>query len=72
MKNLENWLPAVNIGLEFAVTVIAGVLLGYFLDTRYATLPWGIITGAIIFSFIAYRNIFLRIKKMQESEKKHG
>lgn len=72
MQFLKHWFSDANIGIEFAITVIAGVLIGYFLDQRYATSPWGTITFTAIFSALAYRNIFSRIKKMQESEKKHA
>ena len=33
-------------GLQFAVTLLAGLYLGYIFDSKFGTLPWGTLGGS--------------------------
>lgn len=37
-----------SVGVELAAAVVVGCLLGYWVDRRLDTLPWGLLTGAAI------------------------
>jgi F0F1-type ATP synthase assembly protein I len=39
---------AFSVGTVFASSVIGGLGLGYFLDNRFGTSPWLLLTGIII------------------------
>lgn len=42
------WFALAGLGVEFAVSVAGGCLLGWYLDGRWGTSPWLLITGAAL------------------------
>lgn len=57
------------IGLELAWLVVAGVLLGRFIDHRLKTAPWFMILGLLIGAFAGFYNIFKVAAEVEEQEK---
>ena len=55
-----------TVGLVMAISIAAGALIGYYLDTRFGTEPW------LFFVFLgfgivaAFKNLFTLVKKIQE------
>lgn len=55
-----------TVGLVMAISIAAGALIGYYLDTRFGTEPW------LFFVFLgfgivaAFKNLFTMVKKIQE------
>jgi F0F1-type ATP synthase assembly protein I len=42
------WVRYSSVGLELAGAVAGLALIGYWIDRRYATQPWGILGGVVI------------------------
>jgi F0F1-type ATP synthase assembly protein I len=42
------YLTAASLGLEIAVAVFLGAGVGYWLDARFATGPWLMVTGLLL------------------------
>ncbi len=47
-ENNSNWGQHLGIGLEIAVGVLLGVLIGRWLDGKYGWSPWGTVIGAML------------------------
>ncbi len=45
---MQNYVKYLGIGLELAATLLSGIFLGYFLDRKYGTLPWGTLIGSAL------------------------
>ncbi|WP_428939405.1 AtpZ/AtpI family protein [Fontivita pretiosa] len=43
-----NWGRYVGIGLEIAVGVALGYVVGAFLDSRFGWTPWGVVVGTML------------------------
>ena len=39
------WLKATGVGVEFAGAVAGFTLVGYWIDRKYETSPWGVLIG---------------------------
>jgi len=55
-----------TVGLVMAISITAGALIGYYLDTRFGTEPW---LFFVFFGFgivAAFKNLFTMVKKIQE------
>lgn len=46
--NSGNWGKYLGLGLEVAVSVAVGALIGYWADTRLGCSPWGLLTGCLL------------------------
>lgn len=53
------------IGMEFAGLVIAGLLLGWWIDGKAGTGPWLAVTGIVIGSALGFRAVYRTAKVMQ-------
>lgn len=42
------WLRFSGIGIEFAAAVAGFALVGYWIDRRYGSSPWGVLIGAVL------------------------
>ncbi|MBK8012688.1 MAG: AtpZ/AtpI family protein [Deltaproteobacteria bacterium] len=40
------------LGFELVGTVLAGGLIGYFIDRRFSTDPWGLVGGVVAFAAV--------------------
>lgn len=47
-----------GLGFELVVPIIAGVLLGYWADSRWGTEPWLTLTGALLGIAAGFLNFF--------------
>jgi len=47
-RRFPGWIRYSGIGLELAGATAGLALLGYWIDTRYGTRPWGLVGGLII------------------------
>ena len=45
--SLREVAPLVGLGMQFAVTIVLCVGIGYWVDSRYAFSPWGTLTGGV-------------------------
>ncbi|MDH4225328.1 MAG: AtpZ/AtpI family protein [Deltaproteobacteria bacterium] len=58
-----------TMGIEMGVTVLGGLFLGRYLDRRFDTAPWLLLTGLLLGLLLAARNIFRMIRQMQREMK---
>ena len=47
-SRLPGWVRHSGVGLELAGAVAGFALIGYWIDRRYATEPWGIVVGVVL------------------------
>ena len=47
-RRFPGWVRYSGVGFELAGAVAGLALLGYWIDGRYGTTPWGILVGVII------------------------
>ena len=47
-RDEANWGRFAGLGLEVAIGVGLGVLVGYWIDKRAGTAPWGLVIGAML------------------------
>ncbi len=45
---LPSWVRLSGVGLELAGAVAGFTLIGYWIDSRYATGPWGVVIGVVL------------------------
>lgn len=57
-----------SIGIELVIFVILGVLGGNWLDKRFNTSPFLLITGAVFGATIGFYNFYRMIKTLSEQE----
>ncbi len=47
-KRFPSWVRHSGVGLELAGATAGFALIGYWIDGRYGTTPWGLVGGVII------------------------
>jgi F0F1-type ATP synthase assembly protein I len=47
-RRLPSWVRHSGVGLELAGAVAGFALVGYWIDRRYATDPWGLVVGLVL------------------------
>jgi F0F1-type ATP synthase assembly protein I len=47
-RRSPGWIRHSGIGLEFAGAIAGFALLGYWIDRRFATSPWGLAVGVVL------------------------
>ena len=47
-RRYPGWVRYSGVGLELAGATAGLALVGYWVDTRFGTRPWGVVLGAII------------------------
>jgi F0F1-type ATP synthase assembly protein I len=47
-SRLPSWVRHSGVGLELAGAVAGFALIGYWIDRRYATEPWGVVGGVVL------------------------
>jgi ATP synthase protein I len=60
---------AARIGLELAVTILVGALLGYALDRWLSTRPWFMLVGMLLGTIAGFRNVYRAISEYDDSKK---
>lgn len=68
--NRNNPWRSVHMGLEFAGAALVLALIGYYIDTRYGSKPWGAMIGATV-GFTGGMYLFIKeaLKATRESSK---
>lgn len=58
---LKAYLEYLTLGTEIAVSAGGPILIGYWLDMKFGTMPWitlsGVLTGIVLFFFVIFRVI---------------
>lgn len=57
------------LGIEMGISIAGGFLLGYWVDGRWNTEPWGIIAGFIIGVGGAGRSVWKALKRLEKQDK---
>ena len=60
----------VRIGVELAVTIMVGALLGYGLDRWLTTRPWLMLVGMLLGTIAGFRNLYRVLNRQEENSKK--
>lgn len=55
-------------GGSFVSSILAGTLLGYFLDQWWGTEPWLVIAGVVIGSYSGFVRMWQYTRKLNESD----
>ena len=61
---------AARIGVELAVTIVVGALLGYGLDRWFSTRPWLMLAGLLLGTIAGFRNLHRVISPQGQDSKK--
>lgn len=61
---------AARIGVELAVTIVVGALLGYGLDRWFSTRPWLMLVGMVLGTIAGFRNLYRMIRPPVSNSKK--
>ena len=61
---------AARIGVELAVTIVVGALLGYGLDRWLSTRPWLMLAGLLLGTIAGFRNLYRMISPEGKDSKK--
>ncbi len=54
----KEYVKASVIGLEVGLSLIIGIVCGFFFDRHFVTDPWGIIVGALLGAGAAGRSLY--------------
>jgi ATP synthase protein I len=57
-----------RVGLELAVSIVAGTFLGYGLDRWLSTGPWLMLAGLFLGAAAGFRNLYREMTRMDEPE----
>ena len=52
-----------SMGLAMALAVVIGLALGYFVDLKFGTHPWGFFIGLLMGIVAGFRNIYIIAKR---------
>ena len=71
---MKDWIPEgslayLGIGLQLSGTILAGVFLGYFLDRKFGTLPWGTLIGSGLGLGTGFYNL---LSQLNNNQRKNG
>ncbi|MEO0242426.1 MAG: AtpZ/AtpI family protein [candidate division WOR-3 bacterium] len=64
-KTLKNIILYSSIGLEFALSVIVGIAIGWFLDKKFNTYPFLTITFLFFGLGAGIKGLFRALKKLE-------
>jgi len=67
-ETYKNFVKASSAGLEVGLSIVAGVLLGYFADKYFGFKPWGFLLGLVFGAAAAFKRLFLFVKKYQKEQ----
>lgn len=63
----EGWMR----GGSFVSSILAGTLLGYFLDMWLGTDPWLVIAGVLLGSYAGFLKMWGYIKELDDDPREH-
>ncbi|MBO8130598.1 MAG: AtpZ/AtpI family protein [Candidatus Marinimicrobia bacterium] len=67
-KENINFIGYLGIGLNIAITIFIFVMIGYFVDKKFNTLPQGTILGGLAGFIFGMRTLFLTVKKVSSKK----
>ena len=56
-----------GLGLQYALTVALLAALGWWLDTRWGTMPWCLVVGAVLGSVAGFFNLVRAVPRSKPS-----
>lgn len=56
------------VGIEMAVSVVAGLLIGMLLDRWLGTAPWLVLVFLVLGAFAGFRALFLALRAWQRED----
>jgi F0F1-type ATP synthase assembly protein I len=74
-KRFPGWVRYSGIGLELAGAIAGLALIGYWIDARFATKPWGMLGGVVMGLVGGLYNLVresLAAMREGQSEDRHG
>ncbi|OGR87610.1 MAG: hypothetical protein A3A86_08065 [Elusimicrobia bacterium RIFCSPLOWO2_01_FULL_60_11] len=63
---MQNYAKYIGVGLQLAVTLLAGVFLGYFLDRKFQTLPFCTLGGSALGFLAGFYGFMRQINKKND------
>lgn len=63
LEDYKSYVKSSAVGLEVGLSIIAGLLIGYFLDREFGWDPWGMVSGLVIGGAAAGRALYVFSKK---------
>ena len=55
---MRSVLWAASLGVEMAAAVLVGAGIGYFIDSKLGSIPWGMVLGIILGALAGFLNIY--------------
>ncbi|MBS1271291.1 MAG: hypothetical protein MAGBODY4_00420 [Candidatus Marinimicrobia bacterium] len=60
--------PYLGLGLTFTVTILAFLFFGRWLDSRFGTSPWLLITGAAVGMILGFIHLYYTVIQLNQSD----
>ena len=64
---MKEYAKYMGIGLQLAATLLSGIFLGYFLDRKYGSLPWGTLGGSALGLGIGFYQLVKQMENKNEN-----
>ena len=59
---------ATRIGVELVAGTLVGAGIGYFIDWKFKTTPWGIVIGVLVGSAAGFLNIYRFARTLDQDQ----
>ncbi len=59
-----------SLGIELAMWIILGILLGFWIESRWEVAPWGVLGGLMLGILGGARSLYRTLKEMQRELEK--
>ncbi len=59
---MQNYAKYIGIGLQLATAILAGIFLGYAVDRKFGSAPFGILGGSVVGFVTGFYGFFRQIK----------
>ncbi len=71
-EDLREHAAYLHIGLQLAITILLGVLGGYWLDGRFGTAPWLTVAGSVLGMGAGFTNFILVVLRREKRREHDG
>ncbi|MCI0341082.1 MAG: AtpZ/AtpI family protein [Planctomycetales bacterium] len=71
-EDLREHAGYLHIGLQLAITILLGVLGGYWLDGRLGTAPWLTVAGSVLGMGAGFTNFILAVLRREKRRESDG
>ncbi|MBW1901163.1 MAG: AtpZ/AtpI family protein [Deltaproteobacteria bacterium] len=65
-KSIKDLAYFSSIGLAMALSIVIGVLIGYYIDEKFGTDPWFLYIGLGLGIAAAFRNLYLMYQRAKK------